>query len=240
MDPHVVSSGHLHIHLQARLVLGSPSEGGPRLVVTFALPTPPLSTIYVDNGYPTFTFVPLFSPLREPLGWEMVATGMIHLLLGRHLRSRDLLFLHRAFCSYSFAALNRFNRLQGGGRAIFLVASILISSRAPVGTINHPFEQILNNVMQQALNVEQGGGGGFGGTPASTSAIQRLQTVIFGNDAEDSTRETSCVICLEDFEPGAVLDIMPCSHRFHANCLEEWLRRNHSCPLCRFPLPRHG
>lgn len=44
-----------------------------------------------------------------------------------------------------------------------------------------------------------------------------------------------CAICLELFGPGEELRILPCLHRYHAACVDPWLRaRNRSeCPLCR-------
>lgn len=44
---------------------------------------------------------------------------------------------------------------------------------------------------------------------------------------------SSCSICLEDFEQGELLGILECEHRFHYTCIQEWLRRKNSCPLCR-------
>lgn len=45
-----------------------------------------------------------------------------------------------------------------------------------------------------------------------------------------------CCICMEEFGGGGGLR-MPCSHVFHGGCIEEWLRRSHYCPLCRYEMP---
>lgn len=54
---------------------------------------------------------------------------------------------------------------------------------------------------------------------------------------ETSVEEGECSVCLMDFEAGSKLRVMPCSHYFHEQCIFSWLRLNHVCPLCRFPLP---
>lgn len=39
-----------------------------------------------------------------------------------------------------------------------------------------------------------------------------------------------CSICLSNNTDL----ILPCSHMFHAKCLEEWFYHNTTCPLCRY------
>ncbi len=39
-----------------------------------------------------------------------------------------------------------------------------------------------------------------------------------------------CSICLSNKTDL----ILPCSHMFHAKCLEEWFYHNTTCPLCRY------
>ncbi|KAK6251806.1 hypothetical protein QUC31_013526 [Theobroma cacao] len=46
-----------------------------------------------------------------------------------------------------------------------------------------------------------------------------------------------CVICLEEFKVGSVALQMPCSHTFHGDCIEKWLKQSHYCPVCRFEMP---
>lgn len=36
--------------------------------------------------------------------------------------------------------------------------------------------------------------------------------------------QTSCVICMCDFEMRQVLRVLPCSHEFHAKCVDKWLK----------------
>lgn len=36
--------------------------------------------------------------------------------------------------------------------------------------------------------------------------------------------QTSCVICICDFEQRQLLRVLPCSHEFHAKCVDKWLR----------------
>ncbi|XP_010554722.1 PREDICTED: RING-H2 finger protein ATL48-like [Tarenaya hassleriana] len=45
-----------------------------------------------------------------------------------------------------------------------------------------------------------------------------------------------CCICLESFgDSGKYLSDLPCSHVFPRLCLDQWLVRKDSCPLCRRP-----
>lgn len=44
----------------------------------------------------------------------------------------------------------------------------------------------------------------------------------------------TCPICLSEYQPKETLRSIPeCNHYFHAECIDEWLRLNGTCPLCR-------
>ncbi|KAE8798723.1 RING-H2 finger protein ATL67 [Hordeum vulgare] len=51
--------------------------------------------------------------------------------------------------------------------------------------------------------------------------------------------DLACSICLCEYRDGEMQRIMPeCRHRFHLMCLDAWLRRSASCPVCRSsPIP---
>lgn len=54
------------------------------------------------------------------------------------------------------------------------------------------------------------------------------------NETSYKCNETNCAICLEDFEnKEEVRELPSCSHTFHINCIDEWLMRQGSCPICR-------
>lgn len=52
------------------------------------------------------------------------------------------------------------------------------------------------------------------------------------SDAPDD-EDTTCSICMESYTIGEQLRVLPCEHRFHCGCVEEWLRHHYKCPLCR-------
>ncbi|ESO01034.1 hypothetical protein HELRODRAFT_153609, partial [Helobdella robusta] len=44
---------------------------------------------------------------------------------------------------------------------------------------------------------------------------------------------TSCCICLDDFETGDFVWQLQCCHNFHSHCVYKWLReKRNRCPLC--------
>ena len=46
--------------------------------------------------------------------------------------------------------------------------------------------------------------------------------------------ETTCAICLDEFEDGDMLNVQGlCPHLFHKDCLIMWLERHDACPICR-------
>lgn len=44
---------------------------------------------------------------------------------------------------------------------------------------------------------------------------------------------TKCMICLEDFEDGMELRLLPCFHRFMVECIDPWLAQQAKCPVCK-------
>lgn len=42
-----------------------------------------------------------------------------------------------------------------------------------------------------------------------------------------------CSICLEDFDPELKYREMPCGHIFHIDCVDSWLEKRTTCPVCK-------
>jgi hypothetical protein len=48
--------------------------------------------------------------------------------------------------------------------------------------------------------------------------------------------DSMCVFCRDEYSIGDKLRFLPCKHAFHASCVDEWLKANDSCPMCKRPV----
>nr|XP_043619534.1 RING-H2 finger protein ATL7-like [Erigeron canadensis] len=67
--------------------------------------------------------------------------------------------------------------------------------------------------------------------PAMVAAIPTMK---FDREAFASMEDAQCTICLGEYQEKEVLRIMPkCGHSFHLSCIDLWLRKQSTCPVCR-------
>ncbi|XP_046332803.2 E3 ubiquitin ligase BIG BROTHER-related-like isoform X1 [Haliotis rufescens] len=66
----------------------------------------------------------------------------------------------------------------------------------------------------------------------SEAEIGNLPTYLYQAGAS-AAQNTDCQVCLSAFEPGETLRSLPCLHDYHSKCIDEWLKRNSTCPICR-------
>lgn len=89
------------------------------------------------------------------------------------------------------------------------------------------------------------GGIGVAHQGATEEAIEKIPTRLYRASKENvpsstdnssiysiSPEDAQCTICLVEYEDGAKIKKLPCDHHFHADCIDEWLRLNKTCPLC--------
>ena len=53
---------------------------------------------------------------------------------------------------------------------------------------------------------------------------------------KEAGKESDCYICLEKCKEGPSSCELPCKHAFDRKCIENWLKENDSCPVCRLKL----
>ncbi|GMJ11520.1 Arabidopsis Toxicos en Levadura 92 [Hibiscus trionum] len=74
-----------------------------------------------------------------------------------------------------------------------------------------------------------------GGKGLSRSCIQKLPMhELRSIDMIKSREESSCSICILGLNDGEMARKLPrCGHMFHLKCIDEWLSRQGTCPMCR-------
>ncbi|KAL0739488.1 hypothetical protein Bca4012_015698 [Brassica carinata] len=76
-------------------------------------------------------------------------------------------------------------------------------------------------------------GGSKGLTRDVVDKIPKIK-ITGGNNLDASGNKDSCSVCLQDFQVGETVRSLPhCHHMFHLPCIDNWLLRHGSCPMCR-------
>ncbi|KAA0060638.1 putative RING-H2 finger protein ATL19 [Cucumis melo var. makuwa] len=67
-----------------------------------------------------------------------------------------------------------------------------------------------------------------------TIMIEKVAAPVSYGSSEVVAKCIDCAICLEDFENGELCQNFPvCNHIFHYSCIQHWLKKNMTCPICR-------
>ncbi|KAF7049734.1 hypothetical protein CFC21_058222 [Triticum aestivum] len=81
----------------------------------------------------------------------------------------------------------------------------------------------------------------LGGIDAAT--LEAYPAVVYREARKPASEEgqhaACCAVCLERYADSDVVRVLPdCGHLFHRGCVDAWLRRRPTCPVCRTsPLP---
>ncbi|KAK3127017.1 hypothetical protein QOZ80_7AG0567000 [Eleusine coracana subsp. coracana] len=70
----------------------------------------------------------------------------------------------------------------------------------------------------------------------SREMINRIPKTRFSDasNCDQDTENSCCSVCLQDFGAQHFVRALPhCQHIFHVRCIDNWLLRHASCPLCR-------
>ena len=71
------------------------------------------------------------------------------------------------------------------------------------------------------------------------SWVRAVQVLFAGLDhypcREGTVGGDECTICLSSFVDGELISFLPCKHRYHDDCIKQWLKRGAFCPNCKSP-----
>ncbi|GAV62195.1 Gly-zipper_Omp domain-containing protein/zf-RING_2 domain-containing protein [Cephalotus follicularis] len=102
--------------------------------------------------------------------------------------------------------------------------AMLSAVQSQMGAVEMTFED-LPNIFDT--------GGAKGMTGDSVERIPKIK-ITKDNNVDASGEKVSCSVCLQDFQLGETIRSLPhCHHMFHLPCIDKWLLRHGSCPLCR-------
>ncbi|KAM1501103.1 hypothetical protein TB2_025889 [Malus domestica] len=124
------------------------------------------------------------------------------------------------------------NKYQSGVHMVIGVLSIMFSitfallvyakycyRRVPVGQ---------NNLLETGLISSSSRFSGIDKTLIEVLPFFRFSSL------KGSKEGLECAVCLSKFEDIEILRLLPkCKHAFHISCIDNWLEKHSSCPLCR-------
>lgn len=66
--------------------------------------------------------------------------------------------------------------------------------------------------------------------------IKNNMKIILSREIINKNTNQSCPICMDKFSRSSEIYVLPCNHNYCKECIEEWIKGNSRCPLCRFAL----
>lgn len=53
------------------------------------------------------------------------------------------------------------------------------------------------------------------------------------NDPNEKCKDSECSICISEYLNNEYYRTLNCGHTFHKRCIDKWIKKNNSCPICR-------
>lgn len=107
------------------------------------------------------------------------------------------------------------------------------------------FQSVLGQAYQMGMDVDPSAAvAGQQGTappnnappPASQKALRQIPTVALCAEDLSDENNRECCICFEENVIGVKVARLPCGHVYHRPCIEGWLCKHCTCPVCRYEL----
>lgn len=131
--------------------------------------------------------------------------------------------------------------LHNGGASESLIRSLPLevykSHHAPVSAdLDESSAGLEMGLLKNRHSPENMKNGRSDGIDSPGSAEEMQQN---GNSIEDNEDDREqCAICFDSYCDKDQLRVLPCMHRFHMECVDAWLVKNKSCPLCKHEIDK--
>lgn len=94
--------------------------------------------------------------------------------------------------------------------------------------------QVSSSSVRRRLSADSAVAGGLSPARLDLYSFTHNYSRVVGVDSLGEDRDSSsCVICLTEFQLGDRVRRLACIHLFHLSCVDNWLRGNRCCPVCR-------
>mmetsp|Transcript_90536 Transcript_90536/g.141958 ORF Transcript_90536/g.141958 Transcript_90536/m.141958 type:complete len:313 (+) Transcript_90536:43-981(+) len=103
----------------------------------------------------------------------------------------------------------------------------------------HALTELLSNLMPQQ-GIDSAAVNSRTATMTYSGETTPTNSPARGNQPSPASEERKCMVCLEAFQGGEELRILPCLHRYHRSCIDTWLARNRHCPVCKHDVTQEG
>lgn len=67
----------------------------------------------------------------------------------------------------------------------------------------------------------------------SKESLKKIMKNTLLQEETEPTSNSTCAICLEDYKDKEKLRKLPCKHKFHKDCADNWLCYKNACPVCK-------
>lgn len=109
-----------------------------------------------------------------------------------------------------------------------------VALNIPVIMISQSDSEIVEKLISSSLDEKKGRSAEKCVTELGSSQVEYLSSKLLCGNFEEE-----CSICQDNMVEGNTALKLTCRHAYHADCVQRWLEKHNTCPLCRNEMPRH-